>query len=99
MLSSWTTVPFASAHEPAVSTLRSRWSWHAGAVLLFGYALAGIEATSLPSVIATCALLAALVSCLCCVAGLGRRARALRSVTFEPASESLATLRLSPALD
>ena len=52
VLSSWTTVPFASAHEPAVTTLRSRWSWHAGAVLFFGYALAGIEAASLPLLIA-----------------------------------------------
>ena len=99
VVSSWTTVPFASAHEPAVSTLRSRWSWHAGAVLFFGYALAAIEAASLPSVIATASLLTALVSCLSGTAVLGRRARSLRSVTFEPASDSLETLRLSPALD
>jgi hypothetical protein len=99
VLSSWTTVPFASAHEPAVTTVRSRWSWHAAAVLVFGYALAGIAAASLSSVIATASLLAALVSCLLGAAVLGRRTRSLRSVTFEPGSDSLATLRLSPALD
>jgi len=99
VLSSSATVPFASAHEPAVSTLRFRWSWHAGAVLFFGYALAAIESKSLPSVMATAALLAALVVCFSCAAVLGRRARARRSVTFEAASESLNTLRLSPELD
>jgi hypothetical protein len=98
-LSSWTTVPFASAHEPAVATLRSRWAWHLTAVLFFGYALAGIEAACLPSVTAAAALLGALVCCLWCAAGLGRRRRALRVVTYEPVSDSIETLRLSPAID
>jgi hypothetical protein len=98
-LSSWTTVPFASAHEPAVATLRSRWAWHILAVLFFGYALAGVEAACLPSVTATAALLGALVWCFWCAARRGRRRRALRVVTYEPVSESIETLRLSPAID
>jgi len=71
----------------------------AGAVLFFGYAQAGVEAACLPSAMATTALLATLVTCLVCAAVLGRRRRALRSVTFEPVSESFSALRPLPALD
>ena len=99
VLSSWTTVPFASAHEPAVTTLRSRWAWHAGAVLVFGYGLAAIEAACLPSVTATVVLLGTVVSIASCAGVRGRRRRARRQVTYEFASESIETLRLSPALE
>jgi len=68
-------------------------------VLFFGYGLAGIEVASLSSVTATTVLLGTLASCLTCAAVLGRRRRARRVVTYEPMSDSLATLGLSAALD
>jgi hypothetical protein len=99
VLSSWTTVPFASAHEPAVTTLRSRWVWHAAAVLLFGYALAAIEAACVSSGSASAILLGTLVSGGSWAAFVGRRRRARLGVTYDAVSESLNTLGLSPALE
>jgi hypothetical protein len=48
-LVNWTKVPFATAHEPATRTLKSRWPWFVLALNLFGYRLADLQARALAS--------------------------------------------------
>jgi hypothetical protein len=48
-LTTWTKVPFASAHEPATQILKSRWPWFVLALNLFGYRLADWQARALVS--------------------------------------------------
>ena len=39
----WTKVPFATAHEPATATLKSRWPWFVVALHVFGFPLAEVQ--------------------------------------------------------
>ena len=39
----WTKVPFATAHEPANATLKSRWPWFVVALHVFGFRLADAQ--------------------------------------------------------
>jgi hypothetical protein len=42
-LATWTKVPFATAHEPSMRTLKSRWPWFIVGLHLFGYRLADVQ--------------------------------------------------------
>ena len=42
-LGSWNKVPFATTHEPAVDSLRSKWPWLAVALYFYGFHLAIVE--------------------------------------------------------
>jgi hypothetical protein len=48
-LAHWVKVPFASAHEPATRTLKSRWPWFIVALNVFAYRLADVQARILTS--------------------------------------------------
>lgn len=49
----WTKVPFASAHEPATVTMRSRWPFFVFALHMFGFILAAVQREALRSTTAT----------------------------------------------
>lgn len=49
-LVTWTKVPFATAHEPSLRALKSRWPWFVVALNLFGYRLADLQVGALSSV-------------------------------------------------
>jgi len=48
-LVTWTKVPFATAHEPATRTLKSRWPWFVIALNLFGYRMADVQVRAMSS--------------------------------------------------
>jgi hypothetical protein len=47
VLANWTKVPFAAAHEPAASTMRSRWPLNLFALHMFGFMLASAQMQAL----------------------------------------------------
>jgi hypothetical protein len=48
-LSNWTKVPFASAHEPATETLKSRAAWYTVALLMYQFILSELQFRALTS--------------------------------------------------
>ena len=42
-MSSWNKVPFATTHEPAVESLRSKWPWLVVALYFYGFHLAIVQ--------------------------------------------------------
>jgi hypothetical protein len=95
-LSSWTRVPFVSAHEPSVDTVKSRWLWSAVGLAVYGFGLAGVQLWSLGSpqkaglhVLAGLALISATHA--------ATRRRGSQPAMLDAVDEDLSTLRLSPA--
>ena len=48
-LSNWTKVPFASAHEPATETLKSKAAWYTTALLMYQFILSELQFRALQS--------------------------------------------------
>ncbi len=98
-LGSWNKVPFATTHEPAVESLRSKWPWLAVALYFYGFHLAIIQVWCLRSPGAPAVLEGIGVGCLVIVLLRTRRRLRDRAVTFEASPDTFETLNLSPALD
>jgi hypothetical protein len=97
-LSNWTKVPFASAHEPATETLKSRAAWYTTALLMYQFILSELQFRALQSWTTTMAHLA--VGMVLVIAIRTWRAHILRSrtPTFDVISSETTTLNLSEAL-
>ncbi len=98
-LSSWNKVPFATTHEPAVESLRSKWPWLIVALYLYGFHLALVQVWCLAA--PTRPVVLEGVGLVCLGAAMIRTRRRLRhrTVTFDADPETFETLKLSPALD
>ena len=98
-LSSWTKVPFATTHEPAVESLRSKWPWLIVALYFYGFHLAIVQVWCLSS--PTRPVVLEIVGLVGLATAMLRARHRLRHrvVTFDAEPERFETLRLSPALD
>jgi hypothetical protein len=97
-LSNWTKIPFASAHEPATETLKSKAAVYVTALLMYQFIVPEIQLRALQSWRTTaihCTVLAVLV-----VATRTWRAHMLRkrTPTFDVNTSDTTTLNLSEAL-
>jgi hypothetical protein len=99
VLSSWTKVPFATTHEPAVESLRSKWPWLVVALYFYGFHLAIVQVWSLAGSTRPAVLESVGLVCLATVMLRARRRLRHRVVTFDAEPERFETLRLSAALD
>jgi hypothetical protein len=98
-LASWNKVPFATTHEPAVDSLRSKWPWLVVALYLYGFQLAMVQVWCLAGPVRPAGLEVSELVCLVAAAARTRRRLQRRTVTFDAGVETFETLRLSPALD
>ena len=98
-LSSWTKVPFATTHEPAVESLRSKWPWLVVALYFYGFHLAIVQVWCLAAPTRPAVLEGVGAVCLATVMLRARRRLRHRAVTFDAEPERFETLRLSAALD
>jgi hypothetical protein len=96
VLWSWTKVPFVSANEPSVDTVKSRWLWSSLGLVLYGFALAEVQLWSLGSpqkaglhVLAGLLLIGATHA--------ATRRRGSQAAMLDAVDEGVSTLRLSPA--
>ena len=97
-LSNWTKVPFASAHEPATETLKSRAAWYTTALLMYQFILSELQFRALRSWRVTMTHLA--IGLVLVIAIRMWRAHTLRSrtPTFDVITSETTTLNLSEAL-
>ena len=98
-LGSWNKVPFATTHEPAVDSVRSKWPWLAAALYVYGFHLAIVEVWCLAAPGRPAVLEGVGVACLVAVLLRTRRRLRHRAVTFDASDETFETLKLSAALD
>ena len=98
-LSSWNKVPFATTHEPAVESLRSKWPWLVVALYLYGFHLALVQVWCLAAPTRPAVLEGVGLVCLGAAMMRTRRRLRHRTVTFDADPETFETLKLSPALD
>jgi hypothetical protein len=98
-LRNWTKVPFASAHEPSVGTMKSRWPGYVLALLFISYILANMKLSVVNSPGATALLLVAGLI----LAGTLRVSTAYalrqRTPTLDLPNDGPETLNLSEALN
>ncbi len=98
-LASWVKVPFATTHEPAVESLRTRWPWFVVALAMYGFQLAVVEVWALATPGRTAGLEAVGLACLAVLLIRNRMRRRGAAVTFDATVETFDALNLSPALD
>lgn len=99
LLASWNKVPFATIHEPAVESLRTRWPWFVVALILYGFQLAVVEVWALGSAGRAAELEAMGLAWLAGVMIRNRIRRRGATITFDATVEPFDLLKLSPALD
>jgi hypothetical protein len=97
-LSNWTKMPFASAHEPATETLKSRAAWYTTALLMYQFILSELQFRALHSWTTTMTHL--VVGATLVIAVRAWRTHSLRSrtPTFDVITSETTTLNLSEAL-
>ena len=97
-LSNWTKVPFASAHEPATETLKSKAAWYTTALLMYQFIVSELQFRALQSWRTTMWHLA--VGTVLVIAIRTWRAHMLRkrTPTFDVVTSETTTLNLSEAL-
>ncbi len=97
-LSNWTKVPFASAHEPATETLKSRAAWYTTALLMYQFVLSELQFRALRSWRITMAHLAFGILLVIAIRMWRTHTLRSRSPTFDVISSETTTLNLSEAL-
>jgi hypothetical protein len=97
-LSNWTKIPFASAHEPATETLKSRAAWYLTALLMYQFILSELQARALFSSSTTMTHLG--IGAVLVISIRTWRAHSHRKhmATFDVSSSETTTLNLSEAL-
>lgn len=97
-LSNWTKIPFASAHEPATETLKSRAAWYVTALLMYQFIVPEIQVRALPSWRTTLTQVATLAVSVVALRVWRSHTLRRRTPTFDVATSETTTLNLSEAL-
>jgi hypothetical protein len=97
-LSNWTTIPFASAHEPATETLKSKAAFYTTALLMYQFILSELHFRALQSWSSTMTQLAAFVVLIVLVRVWRGHTLRKRTPTFDVPGSETTTLNLSEAL-
>jgi hypothetical protein len=97
-LSNWTKVPFASAHEPATETLKSKAAWYTTALLMYQFILSELQFRALQSWRATLAHVAVFTVLVVTIRIWRAHTLRKRTPTFDVVTSEATTLNLSEAL-
>ena len=97
-LSNWTKIPFASAHEPATETLKSRAAWYVTALLMYQFILPEIQVRALKSWTTTVTQLAVIMVLVVVLRTWRTHTLRTRTPTFDVVTSDTTTLNLSEAL-
>jgi hypothetical protein len=97
-LGNWTKVPFASAHEPAPETLKSKLVWYVTALLMYQFWVPHLQLIALRSWMPTLAYLGSGVVLVVAVRTWRAHTLHNRTPTFDVAGSDTITLNLSEAL-
>jgi hypothetical protein len=97
-LSNWTKIPFASAHEPAPETLKSKAAWYVTALLMYQFILPELQVRALQSWTTTMIQLATVMVLVVAIRTWRTRTLRTRTPTFDVAASETTTLNLSEAL-
>ena len=97
-LSNWTKIPFASAHEPATETLKSKAAWYVTALLMYQFILSELQARALQSSMTTLTHLGIGVVLVIVIRIWRAHTLRKRMATFDVSTSEAITLNLSEAL-
>jgi hypothetical protein len=97
-LSSWTKIPFASAHEPATETLKSRAAWYVTALLMYQFIVPELQLRALRSWRTTLTELAVSIAIVVAIRAWRSHTLRTRTPTFDVITSEAITLNLSEAL-
>ena len=97
-LCNWTKVPFASAHEPATDSIKSRWPWYVLALIAFSFPLASLKLVAVRSPGATALAVVAGLMAVCILRMSSRYTLRTRMLTLDAPDRGPETLNLSEAL-
>lgn len=97
-LSNWTKLPFASAHEPATETLKSRAAFYVTALLMYQFILAELQFRALQSATTTLMHVGVFVTLRIAVRTWRAHTLRTRTPTFDVVTSEATTLNLSEAL-
>ena len=97
-LGNWTKIPFASAHEPATETLKSKAAWYLGGLLIYQFLLPELQRRALQSWTTTVMHLTAGLVLVVAVRAWRAHTLRKRSPTFDVTGSDTITLNLSEAL-
>ena len=96
-LGNWTKIPFASAHEPATETLKSKWAWYVGGLLMYQFLVPVFQLKALQSWVTTLTHLGTLVALIVAVRIWRAHTLRTRTPTFDVTTSDAITLNLSEA--
>jgi hypothetical protein len=97
-LSNWTKIPFASAHEPATETLKSKAAWYVTALLMYQFIVPEVQVRALQSWRTTVTQIATLAVLVITLRAWRSHTLRTRTPTFDVATSETTTLNLSEAL-
>jgi hypothetical protein len=97
-LSNWTKIPFASAHEPATETLKSKAAWYVTALLMYQFILPELQLRHLQSWVTTMTHLAIGLVLVFVLRTWRAHTLRKRTPTFDVISSETISLDLSEAL-
>jgi hypothetical protein len=98
-LLAWIAIPFATPHEPAPETLKSRWMWYLLFLLIFAKGGASLEFDAVQSLGVTMIYLVAGIVTIAAVRVRRKRQGRRLAPTFETASSPIESLNLSEAVN
>jgi hypothetical protein len=97
-LANWTKIPFASAHEPATETLKSRWPLYVAALLIYQFIVPNLQLVALRSWQSKATHIGTLIVLVVTVRAWRARTLRRRTPTFDVVrSDEAITLNLSEA--
>jgi hypothetical protein len=97
-LANWTKIPFASAHEPATETLKSRAAWYVASLGLYQFILPELQIRAMQSWRTTLTRLAIVIVAVIVIRAWRAHTLRTRTPTFDVAASDTTTLNLSEAL-
>ena len=97
-LSNWTKIPFASAHEPATDTLKSKAAWYVTALLMYQFIVPELQIRALQSWTTTTTQLAAGAIAIVVLRTWRAHTLRTRTPTFDVNNSETTALNLSEAL-
>jgi hypothetical protein len=97
-LSNWTKIPFASAHEPATETLKSKVAWYVTALLMYQFIVPEVQVRALQSWRTTLTQVATVAVLVVALRVWRSHTLRKRTPTFDVVTSETTTLNLSEAL-